>query len=316
MDVVARLQEFDPDLLLPDDFFILMYGIRRSGKSVMLKYMLSELDNKLQDHEVYLFSGTAEVNPEQYDYVPPKARFPNIAELEVELSQIVGKQKQKIKEFHEGRGDEPSSILIIFDDCVSENSMRHSPSLNALAISGRHMKISVVILSQAVTGSASVPPVVRIQCDCIIVVAQPRSETERKLISEQYLTAEQSFAGKQKGLSVLAAATSVQYRALVILTTDSSARRYTEYLYTYGPVDENVEVQLGTQEQWAESEGNPAAKEKKPVKKKAKTEQKNNSTLPNPFNWTPPLPTDNTGEYLNGLSDNLGASNRRGRRRR
>jgi len=113
----------------------------------------------------------------------------------------------------------------------------------------------------------------------------------------------------------LGAATSTQYRALVITTTDSSARRHVEYLYTYGPVPERVEIQLGTEEQWAESSGNPAIQKKKPVKK-IKSNDKQPTGLPNPFLWTPPLPTDNSGEYLNGLSENLGASGQRGRRRR
>ena len=314
-DVVARLDEFDPDLLLPEHFFIIFYGIRRSGKTVMLRYLLSELENRLQEHKIYLFSSTAEISPEQYDFVPPKAKFPNVSELEFDLGEIVGKQKAAIKNYHEGKGDEPEPILIVLDDCVSENIVRHSPSLNTLAVSGRHINMSVVILSQVVTGSGSVPPIIRTQADTIFVVANPRSEVERKLIAEQYLTAENTYGGKQKGLSVLGAATSTQYRALVITTTDSSARRHVEYLYTYGPVPERVEIQLGTEEQWAESSGNPAIQKKKPVKK-IKSNDKQPTGLPNPFLWTPPLPTDNSGEYLNGLSENLGASGQRGRRRR
>lgn len=312
-DVVARLDEFDPDLLLPENFFIIFYGIRRSGKTVMLRYLLSELENRLENHKVYLFSSTAEISPEQYDFVPKKAKFPNIAELEFDLGEIVGKQKAAIKEFHDGKESEPEPILIILDDCVSENIVRHCPSLNTLAVSGRHIKMSVVILSQVVTGSGSVPPIIRTQADTIFVVANPRSEIERKLIAEQYLTAEATYGGKQKGLAVLGAATSTQYRALVITTTDSSARRYIEYLYLYGPVPEHIELKLGTEEQWAESEDNPVV-QKKPSAKKQK-QGLAPIGLPNPFLLTPDLPSSN-GEYLNGLSDNLGAGSRRGRRRR
>ena len=312
-DVVARLDEFDPDLLLPENFFIIFYGIRRSGKTVMLRYLLSELENRLENHKVYLFSSTAEISPEQYDFVPKKAKFPNIAELEFDLGEIVGKQKAAIKEFHDGKESEPEPILIILDDCVSENIVRHCPSLNTLAVSGRHIKMSVVILSQVVTGSGSVPPIIRTQADTIFVVANPRSEVERKLIAEQYLTAEATYGGKQKGLAVLGAATSTQYRALVITTTDSSARRYIEYLYLYGPVPEHIELKLGTEEQWAESEDNPVV-QKKPSAKKQK-QGLPPIGLPNPFLLTPDLPSSN-GEYLNGLSDNLGAGSRRGRRRR
>jgi hypothetical protein len=313
-DVVARLDEFDPDLLLPEHFFIIFYGIRRSGKTVMLRYLLSELQDRLENHKVYLFSSTAEISPEQYDFVPEKAKFPNIQEIEFDLGEIVGKQKAAIKEFHEKGEAEPEPILIILDDCVSEQTIRNCPSLNTLAVSGRHIHISVVILSQLVSGSGSVPPIIRTQCDTIFVVANPRSEVERKLIAEQYLTAEASYAGKQKGLAVLGAATSTQYRALVISTTDSSARRHVDYLYLYGPVPEHIELKLGTQEQWAESQGNPAIEKKK--KQKTAKDAPTPTSLPNPFLFTPPLPTDAGGEYLRGLSENLGASRQRGRRRR
>ena len=312
MDVVARLDEFEVEVL-PEHFFCIYYGVRRSGKTVMLRNMLSELSERLVDHRVYLFSSTAEVSPEQYNFLPEKAKFPNISEMEFDLGEIVGKQKAAIKLFHEGKGDEPSPILVILDDCVSENIVRNCPSLNTLAVSGRHIYMSVVILSQLVAGSGSVPPIIRTQADTIFVCANPRSEVERKLIAEQYLTAEATYNGKQKGLAVLGAATSDQYRALVISTTDSSARRYIDYLTLYGPVPEHVEVKIGTEEQWAESEGNPALNNKK--KKTATSNAPPPTTLPNPFSWTPDLPNTN-GEYIHSLSENLGsAPKRRGRRR-
>ena len=313
MDVVARLDEFEPEEILPEHFFCIFYGIRRSGKTVMLRYLLSELSERIENHKAYLFSSTAEISPEQYDFLPDKAKFPNISELEFDLGEIVGKQKAAIKLFHEGKEEEPDPILIILDDCVSENIVRHSPSLNTLAVSGRHIKISVIILSQVVSGSGSVPPIIRTQADTVFVVANPRSEIERKLLAEQYLTAENSFGGKQKGLAVLGAATSDQYRALVITTTDSSARRYVDYLFLYGPVPEHVDLRIGTEEQWAESEASPMQQKKKTSSKKKDAPKP--TSLPNPFNYTPDLPSIN-GEYINSLSENLGsAPTRRGRRR-
>ena len=310
-DVVARLDEFEPDEILPEHFFIIFYGIRRSGKTVMLRYLLSELTERLENHKVYLFSSTAEISPLQYDFMPEKAKFPNISELEFDLGEIVGKQKASIKRFHEGKESEPQPILIILDDCVSENIVRNSPSLNTLAVSGRHINISVIILSQVVSGSGSVPPIIRTQADTVFVVANPRSEVERKLIAEQYLTAENTFGGKQKGLAVLGAATSTQYRALVITTTDSSARRYVEYLYLYGPVPEHVDLRLGTEEQWQESEATPMQKKKKTFNPSTRNET---YALPNPFSTTPELPNID-GEFIHGLLD-VAPTRARGRRRR
>lgn len=133
-DVVARIAEFDAVEDLPEHFFCIYYGLRRSGKTTMLRHMLWEMEERLEKHKVYLFSSTAEVSPEDYEYIAPKAKFHNVAEIEVDLGRIVNEQKGKIKEFNDGKGEEPDSILCILDDCVSESSIRHSPSLNTLAV--------------------------------------------------------------------------------------------------------------------------------------------------------------------------------------
>lgn len=316
-DVVARIQEFDPIEDLPENFFVIYYGLRRCGKTTMLRHMLWEMEEIIDKHKVYLFSTTAEVSPEDYEYIPPKAKFHNVAEIEVDLSKILNEQKGKIKEFNENGGEEPESILIILDDCVSESSIRHSPSLNSLAVAGRHINISVVILSQVVSGSGSVPPIIRTQADSIFVVANPRSEKERGLLAEQYLTAAKITNGKNKGLEVLAAVTDEQYRALVILTTDSSARRFEDYLFKYGPVDDSDvtdDFKLGTPDQWEEE----VVKKRKIWNTKRKIQPKQEekpSTLPNPFDFTPTLPMSG-GEFLYGLSDQLAPPSSGKRRRR
>lgn len=185
-------------------------------------------------------------------------------------------------------------------------------------VAGRHINISVVILSQVVSGSGSVPPIVRTQCDAIFVVANPRSEKERALLAEQYLTATNSFNSKGKGLEVLAAITDVQYRALVILTTDSSARRFEDYLLKYGPVNDDEvekEFRLGTPDQWEDD----ATKKRKvwSCKRKISKDKETGkpSKLPNPFDFTPCLPM-NGDNFLYGLSEQFTETNSRRKRRR
>ena len=308
-DIVHRLDEFEPFEHLPDDaFFIIFYGLRRCGKTTMLRHLLYTLEPFLVEHQLYLFSTTAEVSPNEYDFVPPDAKFHDLSQLETELGRILGKQKRLLKDFHDGVADTPAPILMILDDCVSENIIRHSPSLNTLAVAGRHMNISVVLLSQVVSGSGSVPPIIRTQADCIFVVANPRSEVERKLLIEQYLTPSNTFEMKTKAQIVLEEATSEQYRALVILTTDSSARKFEDYLLLYGPVPPEIPegFQLGTPEQW-ELSNTPVVR--KHTKAKSTTAS---GKMPNPFSATPDLP-NNKGEYLNGLSDSVISTRRRRR---
>ena len=319
-DVAANFQDFDPYNDLPEYFFCIYYGLRRSGKTTMLRSMLYEMRDRLEGQNVYLFSTTAEVTPEDYKYIPKKAKKHNLGELEHELGKIIHEQKAKMKKYHDGdSAEEPAPILIILDDCVSENTIRHCPSLNTLAVAGRHLHMSVVVLSQVVTGSGSVPPIVRTQADAIFVVAQPRSERERALIAEQYLTSDTGYNSKRRGLDVMGAVTDVQYRGLVILTTDSSARRFDDYLLTYGPVDDaqvDSDFRLGTDEQWDDGDKKPkrmftpsSTSSNQPMSSKM-------NSLPDPFSLTPDLAKDTNDEYIWRLSEQLQpqTNNRRGRR--
>jgi hypothetical protein len=306
MDTVDRLYDLDPSNDLPENFFIIMYGLRRSGKTTMLRYMLWEMQDRLQEFEIYLFSGTAEVSPEDYEYIPKKSKFPNVKEMEMDLQRLISKQKKRKKEKDE------TCMLLIFDDVVSESVVRHSDSLNFLAVGGRHINISVVILSQVVTGSGSVPPIIRTQADGIFVVANPRSELERKLLVEQYLTPSKLNEGHKRAEIILDSATAVQFRALVIMTTDSSARRLEDFLWLYGPVPDELDedFRLGTEEQWE----NESDAEERPMKRQRRRPmiKKPSENLPDPFSKTPQLPKDRAG-YIRGLSQNLAP--RLGRRR-
>jgi hypothetical protein len=316
------INEWDPIGQLPDHFLIIAYGLRRSGKSVLLRQLLYDVWPRIQAHAVYLFSQTASVNKEQYDYLPGGEFAVSDIQgqnLEIKLREIIQIQKNKLtaedadqtgdgskkkkrkrggeadpaeekksestskkskkggdskpdqksnprefkqalhREQHKKMRQQKSSgvdveeliaeaeetpktleeckhVLVILDDCCNDQAVRSSPSLSYLSTCGRHLKISIIILSQVVHGSGSVPPVVRTQADTIVMVAQPRSIRERELVSEQYLTAENKEGAKKEGLRLLEEVTAIPFQALVITTNDNAARTYDEYCFTYGPV--------------------------------------------------------------------------------
>lgn len=346
-NIVNSIPEFDPVLDLPDHFLLIMYGIRRSGKTIMLKHMLECLEDRLKYHEVYLFCGTIDVNPHQYDFIPKSAQFSDIENLDYHLRKIVDGQKEALRLRDEKGGKEKHDmkkmfdkskipdtqnpkvllqqpresgtmsreaamneiydpeeyadadgdyhpILIVMDDCVNDNSVRRSPYLNLLAIGGRHIHISVIILSQLVAGSGSVPPAVRTQADMIAVVAQPRSRVERELLAEQYLTSENRPGSKVEGLQVLNKVTELQHRGLFISTVSPSARSFLDFAYKYGPVPFppcSEEFKIGTEEQWDLC-----------LKKKKKG---GGRTLPDPFKHSLGLPQDKKGEFLRGKADDI-----------
>lgn len=62
-----------------------------------------------------------------------------------------------------------TEILLIFDDCITQDSFKKNTSsniLNTIAVNGRHMHISMIITSQKCTGSSSY---IRSQADGVIV---------------------------------------------------------------------------------------------------------------------------------------------------
>jgi len=338
-DSVDLLPAFNPVTDLPEHFLVIMYGLRRSGKTVLMKYLLSQMEDRMKYSEIYVICGTLDVNPDQYDFIPKSAQFSDVENLDYRLKLIVDKQKQDMKNFREKKGklefkkkyenasdDEASEdecptplkhisksrvaakreivdeeqykdcdvkpVLLILDDVVSEQAVRNSSYLRLLAIGGRHIMISCIILSQVVAGSASVPPSVRTQADTIIVVANPRSRVERELIAEQYLCAGNESGAKSIGLNLLSKVTEVEHRALVISTCAPNARAYPDYCFKVGPCPYPPTPdgwKMGTDEQWAYQR-----KSKKPKSKE----------LPNPLKRHNELPMNmKTGEYLRGLED-------------
>ena len=145
--------------------------------------------------------------------------------------------------------------LIVLDDVVNENSIRYSPNLNKLAVSGRHIFITCIVLSQCVCGSASVPPIIRRNSDYIMVVGNPRSCHERNLLATEYLTISNEKGAGANSLRVMTDVTKRKYRIFVIDVTNSTATDYSEFLFQYGPVPAppdhvSKSFKLGSKEQW------------------------------------------------------------------
>jgi hypothetical protein len=341
------LREFDPLRDLPEDFFIIMYGMRRTGKTTAILNILEKLKDRLKEFKVHIFTGTGDVNPAQWKNFPRSSIQTDIDNVNRGVQQILDEQEEdiqkecvkQIKEHYDEavrqnktnkelkkqqetnpaatkkrkrseKGSEdplaqprdvsqatpsldpgnqtdawllslnmegdtehvlrPEDIknarrrgliddtklprkLLIFDDVVSEDAVRHSHALNLLPTQGRHLKISAILLSQCICGSGSVPPIVRVNTDFIIIVGNPRSKNERRLLEENYLTIDEGAKGQ--GLKILGEITRIKYRMLCIDTTNSTATDLSEILTQYGPVPappKNVSknFRLGTQKQW------------------------------------------------------------------
>ena len=264
---MSRLKPFDPNTL-PDNFLVVFYGMRRCGKSTTLEYMLYELRDRLKDHEVWLFSSTAKVSRAQYRYVPPDFRISDLAHLNEDLQDIMSEMEELYGDVGEDEQDDEKEngkkVLIIMDDCVGEDTVRHCPMLKRIAVAGRHVNISLIMLSQGVTGSTSVPLSVRQQTDSAIICTLPRSVNERKLLLTESLTVQSGAPALKATQELLEEVTSVKHRCLVVDRSNTAARRVSEYLFTYGPVPYNKSkdepippvkaMKLGKKQQWGEED--------------------------------------------------------------
>jgi len=350
---MANLDKFEPLTDLPPDFFLIVYGMRRSGKTTMLMHMLEEMKARFEKHKAFVFCGTGCDNPKQWRNFPISSVKTDISKIDGEIAKIIEKQREDIHEevrrqFSEKRMKLPGApdqnrdgkvqnetlsglndnvkkkkpkqrkrkrgsntdvipeegekgpdndlerfpgelhqslrenrslsvedimrirreeeldetlfphVLIILDDVVSENTIRHYPHLNQLAVSGRHLFITVIALSQCVCGSGSVPPTIRINSDYVMIVKNPRQFSERIMLKEQYLTAGNEKNSGADGLRILEEVTGVKYRVLAV-NVAADGNRFKDYLYTYGPVPEPPKhisrgFRLGTEKQWEEDE--------------------------------------------------------------
>jgi len=100
-DPNAVLPVFNPAVDLPSNFLLLMYGVRRSGKTVLMKYLLDQMGDRLKNTEVYVICSTLSVNPDQYKFVPKAAQFSDVENLDYRLGQIIDSQKERMRQFRE-----------------------------------------------------------------------------------------------------------------------------------------------------------------------------------------------------------------------
>ena len=135
---------------------------RNSGKTYLLINLLIQdkyYRNKFD--KVYIISPTFYLDP-KWDCIsiPDKQIFTEFDEYSLES--II--ENKKIEE----------QILLILDDAIAEDGFKTSQILNKIAIRGRHMKVSMICISQKV---CSISTTIRSQTDSMIVF-KSRSSNE------------------------------------------------------------------------------------------------------------------------------------------
>jgi len=139
-------------------FYCCIIGPSRSGKSVLARSLLKEVYEPAFDY-IFLFSQSLDVNNDFEE-------FPDIIGHnsfdQNEILEILTDQKEIVKAGKKDKSmkDIPA-VLILLDDIADCSAFCNSKVLRMLAYRGRHLSISVMILSQK---KSSIPRGCRLNC--------------------------------------------------------------------------------------------------------------------------------------------------------
>ena len=220
----VELPEWDPGMF-PMDGTMVLFGKRRSGKSWLVREVLSRY--RLHYRQVIVLTNT-----QQNDFWPAHVPFRFIHKYDpFVVSKILDHQKA-ILAWNELNADNPGAIVnpfmaIVLDDVVSKD-MHHDPLLNELFYEGRHSDISIFITTQH---PKALPPGVRANADAAIIFPM-RSSHDEEAIRDQYCN---FFEDKMDFRRTLIEYTH-DHACLVVFLADTSALPI-EQLYTYRSKD-------------------------------------------------------------------------------
>lgn len=158
------IEEWDPRSL-PDGFFVVLEGKRRTGKTTYAKWMLQWYQHKF--NLVWVMSQTSLSGFWQRvvgdDFVFPKWN-------PAAIQSLIDRNDKIIAHFGEDSDEtrKRASALIILDDCIT-NDIWNSDILKRLAVEGRHHHISVLFLTQ---DPKTIRPLIRDNTDVAIIFNQ------------------------------------------------------------------------------------------------------------------------------------------------
>ena len=227
---VQKLEDLSFDIL-PEGFFVIVYGARRTGKTHLVECKLEEIKDRFDF--AYLFSNTSELhrNDENFDnfnMIREEAKFDGFDEEM--LIRIFDRQKAVMKHNNSckyERDKKPNKTLLIFDDFVHDKRIRYSKLFTEMPILGRHLDISVICLSQgySAVGSGGLNKATRENADLVLTFL-PRNLNNIERISEWYLTKD-----KYENMWFVKSVCQEKHRALAIDLTEPSETEYENFCY-------------------------------------------------------------------------------------
>lgn len=208
--------------------FIILSASRRSGKTYTLRDILNKAKQKFDD--ILLISNTSQYNVD-YGYIPEDKKT-TTAGMDAKINEIKEAQQQALK-----KNKPMMDYLLIFDDILDDPKIgkRGSNVINDLATLGRHLHISVVVLTQKFNGLSTIT---RSNAD-FACIARCKNETDIEAFTTSYMTGEnegmelgtssQKKMAKQLYFNIV----EQDFHWLIVHNTKQNSSGYASFVYKY-----------------------------------------------------------------------------------
>jgi len=214
-------KKWDPSTFNWEHFMALIYGCSGSGKSFLMKEMISIICKTKIYKEFLLISPTERVSF-SFNCFSKKQIWDEFNEEKL-FELVESKREKKMNNMK----DKP--LLIIVDDCAADPRIRSSPALNKIFISGRHFNIGCAVLLQNINPKDGVPPALRNNAT-MVAITKPRKSKDRQFLVSEWLSLVSDFEGSLAIQSI----TRGDYQfAIADLHMYANAVKLQDFIFTY-----------------------------------------------------------------------------------
>lgn len=222
------------------DSAMLVYGIRRTGKSFFMRWLLSHMNHLFP--WVIMMTKT-KINGFWQQCIPE--RFIHEHFDSAVLAYMLRMQEDAITKERTNPDPRKPNLrkLIGFDDVISQEDIHSCKALEDCYTRGRHLQIFVFLLTQH---TKAVSPTIRTNCD-FVVVFRMFSKQQKMSIYEDYL----SFMPKQEAFTLMDYYT--EKRGVLIIKNDPTASNPWNNL-SWARATEVPNYRLGCAEVWREQD--------------------------------------------------------------
>ena len=230
---------------------IIISACRRSGKTYLTRDILNKMGPILKWDCALLVSETSDFNSD-FDYIPEQFKYnhldQDLIQKFVEQQEKTMKQYKAMKQKNQSYDKEPSSILMIFDDVAHDKKVFHSEVLGKLFILGRHVRISVIFLTQHLHALA---PKFRNNADVICTFRDPNWHN-RKCLEDGFCTL--SVGNRKLVQRYIDDCLGEAYRCVVVcMYKVQQATTMSDYIHTYKAAENPPAFKLGQPVFWRDS---------------------------------------------------------------